>query len=233
MRTIFLFIMVMNLLMPVQAETDATVFWYEEQEQGTDAVLMRYVVTEDFIRIDNGNVDDDFLLYDHAQKIVYSANHRDETVMVIKHIPWTTPEFSFHHEVKRKPLQGAPTIAGKQVESYRVFAEQTLCADIQLLPDMFVDEMKLFHDYQLTLSGQLVGSLHNTPEEYRTPCYLLHQVYNEGAYYNSGLPIQEWHERGYLRVLKNFTREKVSEALLKIPQHYKQYSPIGGSPAGN
>ena len=89
--------------------------------------------------------------------------------------------------------------------------------------------MKLFRDYQTSLSGQLVASLHNTPEEYRTPCFLLHQVHNQGDYYSKGMPIQEWHSRGYMKRLKNYSREKVSDELFKLPQGYEEYSPIGVS----
>ncbi len=210
-----------------QAETDATVFWYEEQETGTSAELMRYVISKNFIRIDNGSPEDNFLLYDHEKHTIYSANHDDRTVMVIQEVPWTTPEFSFKHEVKNKILKDAPLISGKHVVSYQVFADNKLCADIQLLPDSFNDEMKLFRDYQISLSGQLVASLHNTPEEYQTPCFLKHQVFNQGDYYSKGLPIQEWHSRGYMRRLKNYTHEKVSDELFTLPPGYEQYSPIG------
>lgn len=229
MKSYFLFLF-LGIYAHAQAETDATVFWYEEQETGTSADLLRYVVSKDYIRIDNGHADDDFLLYDHSSKTIYSANHDDRTVMVIKNAPWTAPGFSFGHEVKNKILKDAPSIAGKNVESYQVFAEKELCADIQILPDTFIDEMKLFRDYQIIMSGQLVASLHNTPEEYHTPCFLLHQVYNQGEYYARGLPIQEWHSRGYMRMLKNYTHEKVSDELFKLPQGYTEYSPIRVAP---
>lgn len=229
MKSFYLFL-VLGVSSLVQAETDVAVFWYEEQETGTSADLLRYVVSKDFLRIDNGHSDDDFLLYDHNSKKIYSANHDDRTVMVIQNMAWTIPEFSFSHDVKIKTLKDAPQIAGKQVISYQVFAGKELCADIQLLPNSFSEEMKLFRDYQISLSGQLVASLHNTPKEYQTPCFLLHQVYNQGEYYSQGLPIQEWHGRGYMRILKNYTREKVSDDLFKLPKDYTEYSPVGVAP---
>ena len=57
-----LFYMLVLLLISFSsmANIAVTVFLYEEKETGTDAVMMRYLVNDQFMRIDNGDVSDDF-----------------------------------------------------------------------------------------------------------------------------------------------------------------------------
>ena len=68
----------------VLANTKATVFWFDELDAGIDPVQVRYLVTTKYLRIDNGGLQDNFILFDAANKIIYSVNHEDKTILVIK-----------------------------------------------------------------------------------------------------------------------------------------------------
>ena len=78
--------------------------------------------------------------------------------------------------------------------------------------------------FQRIISGKNIASLENTPEEYKTPCYLVDQVYNNGDYYSKGFPIQEWHSNEKRRQLMNYEDAEVDAAIFKIPEEYRQYS---------
>ena len=84
--------------------------------------------------------------------------------------------------------------------------------------------MQAFIEYQNVLSGQQAQILHNTPIEMQTPCFLVDQVYNAGDYYRIGLPVHEWHSRGYLRMLKDYKQEKVSADWFVLPKNFSRYS---------
>ena len=36
------------------------------------------------MRIDNGQADDDFILFDAIKQVIYSINHDDQTILTIK-----------------------------------------------------------------------------------------------------------------------------------------------------
>lgn len=211
--------------LPALASLDARVFWYEEKESGTDVIQVRYLVTDRYIRIDEGSADDNFILYDDSARQVLSINHADHTILVIDNSDWQVPHFSFEHKLEKATLEQAPEVAGKKVKSYQLRAGGETCTDVQYLPGMFPAQMALFKRYQQVLSAQQVRGLNNTPLDMQTPCFLLDQVYNEGDYYDLGLPIQLWHARGYAKILKSFDDIKVESQLFKLPDNYSRYYP--------
>ena len=208
----------------VFSEIQATVLLYEEKEQNTPSTNMRYIVTENNMRIDNGQPGDDYILYDRNPKKIFSINHNDKTILVIKDNHWVKQRFKFKTEVMRKKLDQAPKISGQILIDYWVKANDEVCSRFQLLPETFKKEMKVFYEYQKILSGQQVKSINHTPIEMQTPCFLIDQIYNDGAYYLEGLPVQEWHSRGYAKILKDFKHEEVSQELFLLPEGYKEYS---------
>lgn len=209
-----------------QASDDlqVTVFWFGESEVGSEQVQMRYLVSPQYLRIDNGNIHDDFILFDATKKIIFSVSHEDKTILLIKSDDWKKPAYKFVADISNDVLEGAPAISGKQVKEYKVKVNAEVCTNILYIPGMYKKEMDIFKYYQQTLSSQQIRNLSNTPEHMKTPCFMLDVAYNDGAYYDLGLPVQEWHNRGYARYLKDYKQEKVAVKLFELPKDYKQYS---------
>ncbi len=217
---IVLFFYAANAFSAIQA----TVFLYEEKEQNTPPVNMRYLLTRKYMRIDNGQQTGDYILFDRKHKKIFSINHDDKTILVINNNHWEKPVFKFQTKILQNKLLQAPEVSGQSMVDYWVKADDKLCSRFQLLPEKFRQEMKVFHEYQKVLSGQQVKSIRHTPVEMQTPCFLVDQVYNDGAYYLEGLPVQEWHSRGYAKFLKDYKQEKVNPELFLLPDGYKEYS---------
>ena len=206
------------------ANTKATVFWFDELEAGIDPVQVRYLVTTKYLRIDNGGLQDNFILFDAINKIIYSVNHADKTILVIKNSNWLKPKYDFSIDVKQAALEGAPIISGKQVQGYKVIVDGEVCTNIQFIPGMYQNEMNILKKYQMTLSSQQIRNLGNTPEHIKTPCFMLDVAYNEGSYYDLGMPVQEWHNRGYAKYLKEYKSQNIPESFFQLPKDYKKYS---------
>ncbi len=223
---IVLFFITMGVHAQVLAELPGTVFHYEEMEAGTERFPVRYLVNVDFLRIDNGQDADDFILFDHGKNTVYSVNHTDQTILVIEHHPWKLTNFDFSREEKQRVLEQAPRLFNQVVNNYQLIANGETCAEYQLVPNVFKAELQIFKAYQLVLSGHQVNSVRNTPAEMRTPCFLIDQIYNTGRQYELGLPVQEWHSRGYVRILKDFKRQDLDERLFVLPKAYTQFKPL-------
>lgn len=201
-----------------------TVFWFDEMEEGNQPVQVRYLVTPGYLRIDNGQAQDDFILFDVTNKTIFSVNHNDKTILLIKNSNWEQPKFDFTPELSRVTLKDAPSVSGKQVQSYQVKVKDEVCINVQYVADIYPNEMKLFRQYQETLSSQQIRSLSSTPEEMKTPCFMLDVIYNDGGYYDLGMPIMEWHNRGYVRLLKEHKVEALQKDLFNLPDTYQQYS---------
>lgn len=225
-RYILLLLISCTVSAPVLAGSPGTVFFYEEMETGTERFPVRYLVNPNFLRVDNGQDADDFILFDRRQRIVYSINHADQTILVIESQPWKLINFEFTREEKQRVLEQAPRLFDQVVTNYQLIAGGDICADIQLVPNLFEPELQVFKAYQEVLSGQQVKSLSHTPEDMQSPCFLADQIYNTGRQYELGLPVQEWHSRGYIRILKDYKQRSLDEGLFVLPQGYTQYQPL-------
>ena len=84
-KSILLGLLIM-LVSSVRADGDnvsATILWYAEQEPGVDPYRMRYLVTPDFLRSDDGVDSENFLLFDRKRKTIYSVVGENRTILQI------------------------------------------------------------------------------------------------------------------------------------------------------
>ncbi len=197
--------------------------YYDEVEKGAGTQTMRYIINQQFVRIDNGDDAADFVLFDVNKKVIYSVNHEDQTILKIENNPWTQPEFDFEVSVKQTAMSKAPKIQNKTVFSYNVVADDKSCTEVFLIKDIYAEEMKVLYAYQKILSGQQVATLHHTPKDMHSPCFLVDQVYHAGDYYNIGLPVKISYSRDYVKFLKSYEYIDSDMRLFTLPVSYKEY----------
>jgi len=220
-----LFVVAMNAGLVLADNNLATIVQFSEREEGIGAYPVRYIITKDKIRIDDDNDAGDYVLYDDKKRMIYSVNHDDQTILVIKHNEWEIPSFKFQRNVSWNQLEDAPEINGKKVITYWLSAGKTICSEAQVVEGFLSNESALLKRYKQTLSGEQVTSLVATPEDMRTPCLLVDKVYNLGSVYDKGFPIQQWHLNGLKRIMLSYkTDEKISSKLFDLPVDYKRYS---------
>ena len=205
------------------AELKNLALYYDEVEEGVEAQHMRYLINEQFLRIDNGSEQADFILFDINKKIIYSVNHDDQTILKIEYKKWQKPDFKFTESDDLQAVPDAPEIDNKQIYNYQLKADGKVCTQVFLIKDTYPQQMKTLYLYQQVLSGQQVVTLKNTPVEFYTPCFLVDQVYHAGDYYQLGLPVQITYSRGYVKLLKDFKEIKIDKRLFVLPENYNEY----------
>jgi len=207
---------------------DAVELIYKEIEENTEPYTVRYKVSRDYIRIDDESDSSGYIVFDIKGNTIYSVSHYDNSILVVPEYPHEPYRPEFEVQVEYKVLENAPTIQDRKVYNYRVSAVTTVttetCMDLQLVPGLLPEVASSLQAFQQLVSNQQVINLENTPAEFRTPCYLIDQIYNKGDYYSKGLPVQEWHSNERQRQLINFSRIEVDPAIFEIPLDYRQYS---------
>lgn len=209
-------------------QLDALSLVYEEAEEGAGIQAVRYLINDQYIRIDNGEPEASYILFNVKSKTIYSVNHDDQTILKISNHPWSSPQFDFAVKQAIQQVNDAPDIDGRKVFQYQKIAANEICTSAFVVKGFYLREMKLMHQYQQVLSGQQVKSLSNMPVDMQTPCLLLDQIYHEGNYYLQGLPVQITFSRGYTKLLKSYQQVLIDEALFVLPADYKEYLPFGG-----
>lgn len=211
---------------------------YIEREPGTDEYEVTMLISSRYIRVDEEGESSGFIVYDDKDKVIYSVSHDDQSVLVIKEHVFSAADLPVKPKIEYLPLADAPMVSGKAVFNYRVYisennsegesdgqseSEET-CLEVQLVENLLPEVRTILQNYQKVVSGQQVKLVDNKITELQTACYYIDQIYNTGAYYEKGLPVQEWHSNERSKILTGYSKVSVASNKFKIPENYRRFS---------
>lgn len=217
------------LLMPAAARADveATVVWYMEQEPGTEQFKVRYIVTPEYLRSDEGGDGEGFVLLDRKDKQIYNVVPASKTVLEIDgdgKLP--PPPASLSIEVRESIDSNAPRLEGHQALTLEMLANETLCRSAIVVPKLLENVSEAFAEFQQVLAVQQARMLGNTPEELKTPCYLANTVFATDYHLDRGIPLMEWRAGALNRELLEYkSGVTMPESLFEVPEDYRRFSP--------
>ena len=201
---------------------------YLEREPGVDDYEVNMLVSDRYIRVDEVGEESGYIIYDDEQKTIFSVSHFDKSVLVIKQHVFSEEDSPVKHEVEYLELADAPLVSGRAIYNYRVFTgtgeNEETCAELQIVEGLLPKVSKLLKNYQQVVSGQQVKMTDNVVNEIQTACFFVDQIYNTGAYYDKGLPIQEWHSNDRSKILTTYKKVKVDPGKFEYPQDYRKFS---------
>jgi len=197
------------------AAESASLLVYRVWEQGTDPYVSRVIVTDDYLRLDEGADDGGYTLFDRQQEILYNVSPDDRSVLVMEQ---QGPGLILQEEVKVDTQ--APTVAGQQPKNVRLLANGELCAELVVIEGVMQDAVDALSELKLALARIQAATLQAMPIDMRTPCDLAANVYAADRSLRFGLPLQERSE-GRSQSLVDFRPDfEVDEGLLTLPQDF-------------
>ncbi len=210
------------------AETHATVLWYTEQEVGNEPWEVRYIITDRYLRSDQGDDSVDYMLMDRHTKQIYNVVEDSETILNIdgqgeigKRPDDLVIEVRDSHDSK------APKLEGMDSTTLELFAGGKLCYSSIVVEGLMEDTRKAFEMFADALAVQQERSKGNTPKEYLTPCFLARYLYEADFDVALGLPILTWGPDGERRQLLRYERDvPVNDALFELPKDYEHFQPL-------
>ncbi len=205
---------------------------FAEQERGIDPYPVRILVTDAFLRMDDGKDQGDFLLMDRADGRLLSVTHDTQSILEIpREAVGIVPEEGYQAEDQWSKEDKAPPISGKPMLHYSQVAGGKTCVDVVVAEGLLPEVVEAMSEFHLTMSGQQAQTMGNTPKEFRTPCYQARLVFARAPFLQRGFPVVEWDSQGYRRQLLGFKqRDDLNEALFQIPADYERYGVGGATP---
>lgn len=203
----------------------ATLLLFEEVEPGVSPYTVRMLVTERYIRIDDGPDAPDFVLYDHVENRVYSVLADNRQIFVVEpagsYVP-ASAELALREEYVEDG--NMPAIAGVVTRYFRFFADDRLCYHV-VAADGFLPEVSaMLVAYQRLLATQQQEVSEVTPMELQTPCFLANYLYVPETYMSKGFPVRQWDETGYRRSLEDVEVDyRVDAGLFALPDSYRYF----------
>jgi hypothetical protein len=224
-RIIFPFLFVL-----ISACTDkhpgATFLSFSESSPDGDTYPVRMLVSEGFLRIEDGDARDGFIVFDRAKKIVYSVSHTDKTTLVLsaQQVLLDAPK-AFVHKVERDG-EKLPNVGGRAVTHYRLLTNRERCFDVYAADGLLPEALAALREYHRTLAGEQAAMQALVPAGFQSACDLAEYVFLPARHLEFGFPVRQISRAGVVRQLLDFkTGVPVEKGLFDVPAEYKQITP--------
>ncbi|MFK5913775.1 MAG: hypothetical protein QM484_05330 [Woeseiaceae bacterium] len=211
-------------------ETDTLVL-FMEQENGVDPFQTRMIINKNFIRIDSGEGDNNFVLFDRVKKVVFSVNPDEQRIMAIhekklKEGQVFSPPFELKHSVKALPeMKDAPTINGETAKRYKLITNNKTCYDVVAIKGLMPHVVKALIEFNEMMATDSVLTFNNIPADMHDACEMTKTTFKPARKFEFGFPIQEWGNREYMRSLVDYNLEfKTDPKLFVLPAGYHNYT---------
>lgn len=214
------------LLLPAKVAAErvsATEIWFTEKEPATATYAVRMLVTEKYLRIDDGADAGDFVLLDRSARIIYSLSHEDRSILVIPARPVDRKEpTEHHHRTERVPLDDSPSITGKEVTLYRLYTDDKVCVEVAAAESLLPEAVSALSEFHSLLAGEHAAVALRTPEDLMSACDLTDNVFRPRRYLQFGFPVTVRFSNGRERLLNRYGVREVDESLFDLPPDYRE-----------
>ena len=184
---------------------------------------VRMLVNDKFLRIEDGDTQDGFIVFDRAARTIYSVNHPGKTTLVLQARPVTLarPKQFEHRAVREK--ETLPSVDGKSVVHYRLLTNGERCFDVYAADGLLPEAVAALREYHETLAGEQAAMEMNMPAGMQSVCDLADQVFVPARYLEQGFPVRQVNRAGVIRQLAGYKIDvPVEKGIFDVPKDYKQ-----------
>ena len=231
MKKILVLMAFSNLFACTTKEQGNTMVMFLEKEKGVEPYQTRMIISKEFVRIDDGQDSNSFVLFDRVKKIVYSTNPDDNAIMAVheKKMPENKklePPIKLVQTVKEvKDMQDAPEIGGQKPLHYQLSSNDKICSDVVAVKGLMPDVVKALSEFRTLMATDSASTFHNIPPELYDACNMSKSTFAPTRHLDFGFPIHQSDLDGYMRTLVNFqTDYKTDPKLFVLPEGFKRYT---------
>ena len=222
-----LFILLTALTLAACTDKPSTTIFLSFTESSPDGEYpVRMLVSEKFLRIEDGDTHDGFIVFDRAARTIYSVSHAGKSTLVLHARPVTlSAPKQFEHKVEREN-ETLPPVDGKTVTHYRLLTNRERCFDVYAADGLLPEAVAALREYHETLAGEQSAMQTNMPIGMQSACDLADQVFLPARYLAHGFPVRQVNRVGVTRQLVSYKRDvPVEKGIFDLPKDYKQITP--------
>lgn len=211
-----------------QAEKDTSVkIKFVEYEKYVKPYPTRLIVTNQFMRFDDGEGSKSYILFDRDANMIYSVNADERTVMSLKHkdIEIEPPMELKLEDKNLGTMEDAPTIQGMKPLHYRFSANGEDCYDVVAVDGLMPDVVEAMKAFKEILASDSKVTFNNMPADLQNACDMSMDTFAAGRHLKYGFPIQEWSTNGDGRTLVDYEENyQPDPELFVLPEDYEHFS---------
>lgn len=188
---------------------------YQDSEDGAPAYQTRILVTDRYLRMDDGHDAADFMLFDRKTGMVSNVMHERKMLMAM-HAARLPQNPSYSYRVERKV-----TLVRAGTVRVQVLADGKLCSETVAVAKLYPEAARALAEYKAALAYTQWTTYRNTPAELRQDCDLVHHVWQTDMALSQGLPIEERDYAGRVRQYVSGETRKLQPEFFVLPVNYE------------
>lgn len=189
---------------------------YLDRDPDQAPYTSRILIYGDFLRMDYGRDEEDFILYDRRANKVWLTAHTERRLTEIAGAQARKPAWPKDWTVQiEHQASGADTVSQVRVKGQ-------LCVEYKTAPILKAEARRLGEFRQALSANQYVSWL-GTPEDLRQACSLALDVRDAGIEYRNGLPLAMRYWDGRTRVYQGHERLPARPELFELPGDYRRF----------
>lgn len=199
---------------------------YLIEEPELKPYLSRVIMTDDFMRIDEGEGSTSFVLYNRRENTVYSVASDNDAILIVKprELPAKSP-IELNDSAREVPDDKVPDIDGKKAVQYFLDTNGVNCYQTYVVPGLLPAAVEVFKNYRRVLAGDHALTMDNVPPEVLEPCDLSMNIFSSSRLYDKGFPVHERGPNGFVKTLKSYNENYQPAAeLFVLPKEYGRFT---------
>lgn len=206
-------------------QVDAGMLVYKVSEPGGAPYFTRFLVTPEFVRVDDPEDSQGFVIMNRDDGEILSVSHEERTMVVVDPEKAATDEQA---AVKLKRTIGAveagtPKIGGVQPVHINYTVEQDVCQQAVVAPDLLPAVREGVVQYYQRLSDQERITMALMPADMQVRCDLAIYRDDPASAFSDGLPVIIWYPDGRRWELVDFDDSTMmSLQLMQTPDGYSR-----------
>jgi len=209
-----------------QLSSSVTLLNFTEFEKDVEPYRTRVIVSDNFMRFDDGEGDRNFILFDRQQNIIYSVNDDEETIMLLKEKSLEVkPPFDLKLAHKKvDSMTEAPSIDNKTPQHYQFLANGELCYEVIAVPGLLPQVVTAMQAFNRLIASDSATTFNNLPADLHNACDISMSTFAVGRHLEYGFPLQEWAPKGSGRSLIDYKENyQPDPALFVLPEKFQKY----------
>ena len=199
----------------------------EREEAGTPLFRSIMFINNKYLYLSDDRFPNDFLLFDREKQTIYSVTEANKTIFVIKPKEIKgDPPIEITYVEESQPSSAIPAVSGHTATHYRFLANGKQCFDVVTLEKTFLPEaVAALKEYRQVLAGEHASTVHAMPADTHEACDLALNIYYASKHLDTGLPLREWDQDGFLKFMVNYRLDvDFDQEKLKLPEGYSEFS---------
>ena len=217
----------------VGAKVGADLLVYRVEETGLEPYFSRILVTADHLRLDEGDDNGGYTLYERSTGVIYNVDPEERSVLVIDP-PRARPRSPVALELGNDvlPAQDLAPVDGIAPRRHRLLANGQVCEELTAVPGLMEEAMDAVADFYDRLADQHGTVVTGMPDELIDPCDLAQHVYAPRRSYGFGLPVDQRAPRVHRALVDHAKGVPSDTALFQVPHDFRRLAmPASASPS--